>query len=69
MAKKNGGQQRDTASIIPDVPGDVSAPVMVTMLQCMAGMERTLEVGTDVLVRSDVAVAWVAAGIAMIKGR
>lgn len=70
MAKKSDGMQMETSTVTPETPGDGSSKlVTVTMLQCMAGMERTLEVDTDVQVRPDVAAAWVDAGIARIKGK
>jgi hypothetical protein len=69
MAKKSDGQQMETASINPETVGDISRLVVVVMLQCMAGMDRTLEVDAEVQVRPDVASAWVEAGIARMKGK
>lgn len=59
----------ETTSIVPGTTGDISRVVVVVMLQCMAGMDRTLEVDAEVQVRPDVASAWVAAGIARMKGK
>lgn len=69
MAKKSDGQQMETASIVPETAGNISKTVVVIMLQCMAGMDRTLEVDAEVQVRTDVATAWVEAGIARMKGK
>jgi len=67
MGKKQIVQSAEPAADQIATTEAVEPTVPVIMLQCMAGMERTLEVGACVEVPQYVADAWVEAGIATIK--
>lgn len=67
MAKKQIVQSAEPAADQIATTEADQTTVPVIMLQCMAGMDRTLEVGVCVEVPQYVADAWVEAGIATKK--